>query len=65
MRFENIIECLIEWSIAGYASSLKCKLCLMENHWIIKNPNNPNLLNKRSELINKCRHQDKILLKTV
>ena len=47
----------VKWSIAskvyGYASSLKCKLCLMENYWIIKNLNNPNLLNKRSDLINK------------
>ena len=65
----NNITYDIKWSIAskvyGYASSLKCKLCLMEKYWIIKNLNNPNLLNKRSELINKCRHQNKILLKNV
>ena len=30
----------------------------MEKYWIIKDINNPDLLNKKSELINKCRQQD-------
>ena len=55
----------IKWSIAskvyGHANSLSCKLCLMEKYWIIKYFDDPNLLNKKSELINKCRHQNKIL----
>ena len=59
----------IKWSIVskvyGYASSLNCKLCFMEKYWIIKDINNPDLLNKKSELINKCRHVNKILLKNV
>ena len=59
----------IKWSIVskvyGYASSLNCKLCLMEKYCIIKDINNPDLLNKKSELINKCRHVNKILLKNV
>ena len=65
----NNISYTIKWSIAskvyGYASLLNCKLCLMEKYWIIKHINNPDLLNKRSELINKCRHSNKILLKNV
>ena len=59
----------IKWSIAskvyGYANSLSCKLCLMEKYWIIKHFDDPNLLNKKSEMINKCRHQNKILLMNV
>ena len=65
----NNISYDIKWSIAskvyGYANSLQCKLCLMEKYWIIKSFNNPNLLNKKSEMINKCRHQNRILLKYV
>ena len=37
----------------------------MEKYWIIKYINNPDLLNKKSELINKYRHVNKILLKNV
>ena len=59
----------IKWSIAskvyGYANSLSCKLCLMEKYWIIKYFDDSNLLNKKSELINKCRHQNKFLLMNV
>ena len=59
----------IKWSIAskvyGYANLLSCKLCLMEKYCIIKYFHDPNLLNKKSELINKCRHQNKILLMNV
>ena len=34
-----------------------CKLCLKEKLLIIKFPNQDILLNKRSELISKCRHK--------
>ena len=65
----NNISYNIKWTIAskvyGYANSLTCKLCLMEKYWIIKYFNDPDLLNKRSELINKCRHKNKIMLKYV
>ena len=37
----------------------------MEKYWIIKYFDDPNLLNKKSELINKCRHQNKTLLMNV
>ena len=54
----------IKWSIAskvyGYTNLLSCKLCLMEKYWIAKYFDHPNFLNL--ELINKCRHQNKILL---
>ena len=57
----------IKWKIAGRASSYKkggrqCDLCLTEKLFILKNFNNPNYLNKRSELALKCRHKAKFLL---
>ena len=59
----------IKWWIAskvyGHANPLSCKLCLMEKYWITKYFDDPNLLNKKSELINKCRHQNKTLLMNV
>ena len=41
-----------------------CKLCLSEKFYIIKSLNDPNLVNKKSELVNTCRHQSKLLLKS-
>ena len=40
-----------------------CKLCLSEKFYITKSLNEPNLLNKKFELVNTCRHQSKLLLK--
>ena len=40
-----------------------CKLCLTEKVFLINALNNSRLLNKKSELINTCRHQNKLLLK--
>ena len=40
-----------------------CKLCLIEKFCIMKHFNNENLLNKKSEFISKCRHENKLLLK--
>ena len=37
-----------------------CRLCLTEANMIIKNKTG---LNKRNEIFNKCRHQNKFLLK--
>ena len=37
----------------------------MEKYWITKYFDDPNLLNKKSELINKYRHQNKTLLMNV
>ena len=36
-----------------------CRLCLKEKLLIIKFPNQDILLNKRSESISKCRHENK------
>ena len=58
----------IEWSIVKKVLSKTqlnfCKLCLSEKFYIIKSLNDPNLLNKKSELVNTCHHQSKLLLKS-
>ena len=56
----------IRWSILCHASAYsntvkKCNLCLAEKLQILKS-NKQELLNKRSELISKCRHQNKYCL---
>ena len=56
----------ISWSIAGRADpynpvAKSCKLCILEKTLILTT-NDDNLLNKRSELMNKCRHRHKFLL---
>ena len=64
---DNSINFNIKWSIISRASpynnsSKRCDLCLTEKLMIIKSTSN-NLLNKRSELISKCRHENKFYLK--
>ena len=58
----------IEWGIVTKVLSTTqlnfCKLCLSERFYIIKSLNDPNLLNEKSELVNNCRHQSKLLLKS-
>ena len=44
---------------------LQCVNYLTEKLWIINQINDNNILNKKSELINKCRHLNKFLLKHV
>ena len=41
-----------------------CKLCLTEIFWILKHFNNKHLLNKKSQFISKCRHKNKLLVKS-
>ena len=59
----------IKWSIVervnGNANSTRCNLCLTEKLWIINSINDENCLNKKLELISKCRHLNKVLLKSV
>ena len=43
-------------------SSNSCKLPLTVKFYIIESLHHKNLLNKKSELVSKCRHQNKILL---
>ena len=57
----------IKWSIIAKARpynniSRKCDLCVTEKLYIIK-ANSHTLLNKRSEFISKCRHENKYYLK--
>ena len=40
-----------------------CKLCLTEKVFIMNALNDSQLLNKKSELINTCRHPNKLVLK--
>ena len=59
----------IKWSIIGHAPaynkvSKKCHLCLLEKTNIIMSRNS-NSLNKRTEIMNKCRHREKHLLSSV
>ena len=57
----------IKWSILSkstpyQAGSKRCSLCLCEKLFILKE-DNEKMLNKRDELMNKCRHRNKFLLK--
>ena len=59
-------EFTIKWEIIGHAPSYnlvgkKCRLCTAEKLKILEDPD-PNLLNKRDELISKCRHRRKYAL---
>ena len=66
---ENYLEMpRIKWSIIKTAPaynniSRRCLLCLQEKVSIIEHVDQENLLNKRSELVNKCLHTNKFLLK--
>ena len=41
-----------------------CKLCLTENFWLLKHFNDKHLLNMKSKFISKCRHANKLLVKS-
>ena len=63
---EANIDYNIKWSILKQASSYntrtkKCNLCLWEKFFIIRMPH-ISTLNKRNELLSKCRHSAKFLL---
>ena len=66
---EEIIALIIKWEILnkvyGNPKQNMCILCLTEKLWIINFIYDNNYLNKKSELINKCRHINKFLLKNV
>ena len=58
----NLMWCTIK-SIPGYSNIIKrCMLCLHETYKILNYPDQEKLLNKRSELVSKCRHGNKFLL---
>ena len=59
----------VKWSVAAYAStyrcgSRRCELCLTEKY-VTARANHKNLLNKRTNLISKCRHRNKYILKDI
>ena len=63
---KNNTEYNISWNIIKQVSQLKngnkmCRLCLTEASMIMVNKKDQ--LNKRTEILNKCRHQNKFLLK--
>ena len=56
---------ILNWSIVDHSSAYRngskmCNLCLTEKYHVINSP--LNLINKRSELISKCRHENKFYL---
>ena len=59
----------IKWKIVkivySKATSSFYKLCLTEKLFILKTLGDDDCLNKKTEFINKCRHQNKLLLKNV
>ena len=59
----------IKWKIIkivySKATSSFCKLCLTEKLLILNALGDDKCLNKKTEFINKCRHQNKLLLKNV
>ena len=40
------------------------RLCLTEKLWLLKHFNDVNLLNKKSKFISKCRHENKLQIKS-
>ena len=66
---DNNTEFYLKWSIAAYASpyrcgTRRCDLCLTEKY-LIARAEQKNLLNKRIELMSKCRHRNKYILKNL
>ena len=56
----------IKWKIVySKATSSFCKLCLTEKLFISNSFGDNKCLNKKTEFINKSRHQNKLLLKNV
>ena len=67
MKEKEKITPKLTWSILktvpSYTNiSKKCPLCLQEKLEIILYKNPEELLNKKSELISKCRHMNKFVL---
>ena len=66
---ERNIPYSIRWTIERKAvayrcGTRRCNLCLAEKV-VIARSNNPSMINKRSEILNKCRHRNKFLLSSL
>ena len=54
---------IVKWSIVSSKTSANySKICVIENFHIIWPLNDNNFLKKKSEFVNKCQHQNKLLL---
>ena len=67
LKLKHNVTPTLKWyilkSVAPYSNiTKKCRLCLQEKFEILSYPNPHELLNKRSELVSKCRHMNKFLL---
>ena len=51
--------------IYGKVTTDICKLCLMKNFNFLNALGDERCLNKNSEFISKCRHQNKLILKNI
>ena len=65
MKRKGIKKPIMHWSVIDHAKpyqngSKRCNLCLTEKYHILTSP--VNLINKRSELVSKCRHENKFHL---
>ena len=66
-KLKHNVRPTLKWhilkSVAPYSNiAKKCRLCLQEKFKIFSYPNPDELLNKRSKLVSKCHHVNKILL---
>ena len=60
-----IIKCEILNKVYGNPKRNMCILCLTEKLWILNFIHSNNYLNKKTELINKCKHIKKFLSRNV
>ena len=51
--------------VRGKPTSNYCRLCLTEKFFIINSIGDNRVLNKRSEFVNKCRHQNEYLIENL
>ena len=63
-------EYSLKWNIEAKTSpyksgSSRCNLCLTEKLKIAQHKNSETLLNKRAEIVSKCRHRNKFYLKNI
>ena len=67
LKLKHNVTPTLKWcilkSVGPYSNiTKKCRLCLQEKFQILSYPIPDELLNKRSELVSKCRHMNKFLL---